>query len=322
MGGGGLWRYVARRVAIALGLVYVVTTIIFLVLHLIPGDPAMLLLSGGGVDPSPEAVAALREKLGLERPLLTQYTEYLANVLQGDLGRSFQDGHPVAEEIATRLPRTLELILASALLSVLLGLPLGTVAALRAGGVTDRTLSALAGLALSVPVFVIGTLMVLVFAQELRWVPAGGFARWSDSPSRHLMHLLMPALTIAAGLSAVLYRMMRTTMLETLQREWVRTALAKGLPGRVVLLRHVVRNALGPVLTVLGLHMGTLLGGTVLVEYVFNWPGLSGFLVTAVEARDYPEVQGIVLVISFLFIMLNLVVDLLYSVLDPRIRLE
>ncbi len=322
MVGSRLMTYIARRVLIALGLVFIVTTIVFLVLHVIPGDPAMLLLSGGGVDPSAEAVAELQRKLGLDQPILNQYGSYLLGLIQGDLGNSFQDNHPVAAEVAKRLPRTIELILAAAFLSVLTGLPLGTLAALRRGGVTDRLLSLVAGLMLSVPVFVIGTLLVLIFAQKLQWVPAGGFVEWSRDPLRHLVHLLMPAITIAMGLSAVLFRMMRTTVLETLQQEWVRTARAKGLPSRSVLLRHVVRNALGPVLTVLGLHMGTLLGGTVLVEYVFNWPGLSGFLVVAVETRDYPEVQGIVLVISFLFILLNLVVDLLYSVLDPRIRLD
>lgn len=317
-----LAAYIARRVLIALGLVWIVTTIVFMVLHLVPGDPAMLLLSGGGVDPAPEAVAELRRQLGLDQALLKQYLDYLGGLLQGDLGRSFQDNHPVAEEIAKRLPRTLELILAAALLAVLIGLPLGTLAALRAGQFSDRLLSLTASFMLSVPVFVTGTLLVLVFAQQLRWVPAGGFVEWSRAPLQHLVHLLMPAVTIALGLAAVLFRMMRTTVLETLRSEWVRTARAKGLAARTVLLRHVVRNALGPVLTVLGLHMGTLLGGTVLVEYVFNWPGLSGFLVVAVENRDYPEVQGIVLVISCLFILLNLLVDLLYSVLDPRIRLE
>lgn len=317
-----MWRYVLKRIIIALALVYVVTTIIFLVIHIIPGDPAMLLLSGGGVDPAPEVVAAMRRQLGLDQPILTQYWDYVSGVMQGDFGRSFQDDHPVAEEIAKRLPRTIELIVASAILSVLTGIPLGILAALRHGKIVDRGLALMAGLMLSVPVFVTGTLMVLLFAQKLNWVPAGGFVSWSKDPVQHLIYLLMPATTIAIGFSAAIFRMTRTTVLETLKRDWVRTARAKGLPNNVVLRRHVVRNALGPVMTVIGLNMGTLLGGTVLVEYVFNWPGLSGFLVVAVENRDYPEVQGIVLVISFLFIMLNLLVDLLYSVLDPRIRLE
>jgi len=317
-----MWRYVLKRIIIALALVYVVTTIIFLVIHIIPGDPAMLLLSGGGVDPAPEVVAAMRRQLGLDQPILTQYWDYVAGVMRGDFGHSFQDDHPVAEEIAKRLPRTIELIVAAAILSVITGIPLGILAALRHGKIVDRGLALMAGLMLSVPVFVTGTLMVLLFAQKLNWVPAGGFVSWSKDPVQHLIYLLMPATTIAIGFSAAIFRMTRTTVLETLKRDWVRTARAKGLPNNTVLRRHVVRNALGPVMTVIGLNMGTLLGGTVLVEYVFNWPGLSGFLVVAVENRDYPEVQGIVLVISFLFIMLNLLVDLLYSVLDPRIRLE
>ena len=202
----------------------------------------------------------------------------------------------------------------------LVGLPLGAWAALYRGRAVDRVLSTLAGFNLSIPVFVLGTLLVLVFAQTLRWVPAGGYVEFGQNPERHLLTLLMPAATIGVGLSAVVFRMMRATVLDTLQRDWVRTARAKGLAPAQVFRRHVVRNALGPVITVLGLHMGTLLGGTVLVEYVFNWPGLSGFLVRAVEQRDYPEVQGIVLTICVLFVLLNLLVDVLYAVLDPRVR--
>jgi peptide/nickel transport system permease protein len=312
--------YVFRRCVVAILLVWVVATIVFSILHLIPGDPAVLLSSSGGVMPPPEAIEALREKMGLNRPILEQYFSYLGGLLKGDLGRSFQDGYPIADEIWTRLPRTIELILAATLLAIIVGLPLGAAAATRRGTMLDRLLSWLAGLQLSVPVFVIGTLMILLFAQTLRWVPAGGHVPFADDPMRHLIHLAMPAVTIAIGLSAVIFRMARSTVIETQERDWVRTARAKGLPWKTVRRRHVVRNALGPVLTVVGLNVGTLLGGTVLVEYVFNWPGLSGFLVNAVEQRDYPAVQSIILVISFLFIMINLAVDLLYSVLDPRIR--
>jgi peptide/nickel transport system permease protein len=312
--------YVARRCLVAAGLVWVVATLIFLLLRIIPGDPAELLLSGGGVAPAPAAVAELRERLGLTRPLHAQYLEFMGQILRGDLGTSLLDEHAVAEEVARRLPRTLELIAAAALLAVLAGLPSGVLAALGRGGAFDRILSMVASFALSVPVFVLGTVLVLVFAQTLGWVPAGGYVAFAQSPARHLVGLLMPAATIAVGLSTVIFRMSRTTVLDTLGRDWVRTARAKGLPPGQVLRRHVVRNALGPVLTVLALHMGTLLGGTVLVEYVFNWPGLSGFLVRAVEQRDYPEVQGIVLVICVIFVLLNLVVDLLYAALDPRVR--
>jgi ABC-type dipeptide/oligopeptide/nickel transport system permease component len=313
--------YILRRCLVAAGLVWVVATLIFLVLRIIPGDPAELLLSGGGVAPAPAAVAELRERLGLTRPLRAQYLDFMRQVLRGDLGVSLLDEHAVVEEVARRLPRTLELIGTAALLAIFVGLPLGVFAALRRGGGADRILSTVASFNLSLPVFVLGTVLILVFAQTLRWAPAGGYVAFAQSPAGHLVDLLMPSATIAVGLSTVIFRMVRTTVLDTLERDWVRTARAKGLPPGQVLRRHVVRNALGPVLTVLGLHMGTLLGGTVLVEYVFNWPGLSGFLVRAVEQRDYPEVQGIVLVICVIFVLLNLLVDLLYAVLDPRVRL-
>jgi peptide/nickel transport system permease protein len=312
--------YVLRRIGVSLGLIWLVATLIFLVLRLIPGDPAELLLSGGGVSPDPAQVRELRERLGLEAPLLTQYMTFMGQLARFDLGTSLTDDYPVLDEIAKRLPRTLELILAATLLAVAVGLPLGVTAALRRGSPSDRVLSAFASFNQSVPVFVTGTLLILVFAQELRWVPAGGYVALAQDPVRHFTNLAMPAVTIALGLSTVVFRMTRASVLETLDREWVRTARAKGLAPRAIIRKHVVRNALGPVVTVIGLQMGTLLGGTVLVEYVFNWPGLSGYLVRAVEQRNYPEVQGIVLVICALFVLLNLVVDLLYAVLDPRVR--
>jgi peptide/nickel transport system permease protein len=312
--------YALRRVAVALGLIWAVVTLVFLIIHLVPGDPAELLLSQGGVAPDPVAVTELREKLGLDRPIASQYLAYVGALLRGDLGSSLLDEHSVAAEIALRLPRTLELIFAAGLIAVAFGLPLGTLAALRPGGVLDRSMAAAAGLGLSVPVFVVGTVAILIFAQKLRLVPAGGFVPFSRDPVQHLILLLMPAATIAIGLGAVVFRMTRSSVLEVLQRDYVRAAHAKGLAPRRIVLHHVVRNALIPVVTVLALHLGSLLGGTVLVEYVFNWPGLSGYLVRAVEQRDYPEVVGIVLVISIALVLINLVVDLLYAVIDPRVR--
>jgi peptide/nickel transport system permease protein len=312
--------YALARIAVALGLIWAVITLVFLIIHFVPGDPAELLLSQGGVAPDPAAVAELRTKLGLDQPILTQYLGYVKGLLTGDLGSSLLDEHSVADEIKLRLPRTLELIFAASLLAVLFGLPLGTLAALRAGGTVDRLLAGAAGLGLSVPVFVVGTIAILIFAQKLRWVPAGGFVPFSRDPLQHIILLLMPAGTIAIGLGAVVFRMTRSSVLEVLAKDFVRAAHAKGLSPARIVLHHVVRNALIPVVTVLALHMGSLLGGTVLVEFVFNWPGLSGYLVRAVEQRDYPEVVGIVLVISIAFVIINLVVDLLYAVIDPRVR--
>ena len=314
-------RYIAYRSLVAIFLVWVVVTLVFLLLHLIPGDPAELLLSQGSIAPDPQAVAALREKMGLNAPLWQQYLDHLGGLLSGDLGASFRDGAPVIEQIATRLPRTLEVIFTAALLASLAGGPLGTWAAIRAGGKADGFVSLLASAALSTPVFVVGSVVILIFAQQLKWLPAGGFVPFSEDPVQHLKLLILPAGTVALSLWAVITRMTRASVLEVLERDHVRTARAKGLSRNTILRRHVVRNALIPVLTVLGLEMGTLIGGTVLVEFVFNWPGLSGYLVAAVDARDYPEVVGIVMTISVLFVFLNLVVDVVNAALDPRISL-
>lgn len=313
-----LW--ILRRAGISLALVWVVASIVFMALHLVPGDPAELLLSTGGVSPDPAAVAELRERLGLDLPLMTQYGSFLAGLLRGDLGSSLVDDYPVAQEIALRLPRTLELILAGTVLAVVFGMPAGTWAALHRGGTFDRISSGIAAFLLALPVFVVGTLLVLVFAQMLRIMPAGGYVPFAQSPGQHLLLLTLPAIAIGKGLAAVVFRMTRASVLDALSKDFVRTARAKGLSPRRILVHHVVRNALTPVLTVLALHMGSLLGGTVLVEYVFNWPGLSTPLLRAVEARDYPMVVGIVLVISALFLLINLLTDLLYAALDPRIR--
>jgi peptide/nickel transport system permease protein len=315
-----LLGFAARRLAISVALVWAVASLVFLVIHLIPGDPAELLLSQGGIAPDPAAVEELRDRLGLNLPLWTQYLDYMGGLLRGDFGLALQDEHPIVEEIALRLPRTLELVGAAGLIALVFGVPLGVAAALRAGGVLDRVLTAWAGLALSIPVFVVGTLTVLVLAQELKLVPAGGYVPFARDPGRHILLLLMPACTIAVGLGAVVFRVMRASVLEVLERDHVRAAQARGVPPAGIIRRHVLRNALTPVITVVALHLGSLLGGTVLVEFVFNWPGLSGYLVRAVEARDYPEVMGIVLVISAIFVLLNFLVDMLYAVIDPRVR--
>lgn len=315
-------RYVARRLALAVIAIYIVVTLVFAFIHVIPGDPAELLLSagGGGATPSPASVAALRHALHLDEPLGVQYVSYLGRLVQFDLGRSFVSQRPVSADVVQRLPRTLELVVMATVLALIFGIPLGVVAATRQGRVADVMASLVAGSGIAIPVFVLGTVLALVFSVDLGWFPAGGYDSFMANPLANLEEVILPAISIAFGLAAVIARMTRSSMLEVLHQDWVRTARAKGLPARAVLLRHVLRNALSPVVTVVGLQMGALLGGTVLVEYVFNWPGLSSLLVQSVEQRDYPEVQGIVLVIATLFILLNLVVDLIYALLDPRIR--
>lgn len=309
-----------QRIAISLALLWVVTSLVFLSIYMVPGDPAELLLSGEGGTVDPASVAQLRTDLGLDRPVFAQYAERMGGLLRLDLGNSMIDGSPVSAEIARRLPRTLELVAAAALLSLLAGIPAGVIAALRQGGRFDRVANFLAGFAQGIPVFVAGTLIILVFAQILKLVPAGGYVNFSVDPVKHLILLAMPAFAIAFGLAAIVFRIARASVLDVLPLDYVRTARAKGLPQGRIIARHILRNALMPVITVFALNLGGLFGGTVLVEYVFNWPGLSGMLVSAVNARDYPTVTAVILVISMLFITLNLVVDILYGITDPRVR--
>lgn len=312
--------YIVKRTVAAVLLAVAVATIVFMALYLVPGDPAVMLLSVGGVEPPAGAVQALNEELGLNRPVVVQYFAFLADLGQGDLGRSFSNGNTVWSTIAVRLPRTLELIAMATAISLSLGVPAGLAAALRQGGTADRLFSFFASVQMSLPIFVVGTAMVYIFAQRLGWVPAGGFVPFRENPAKHLVLVLMPAIAISVGFSAIIFRMTRATVASVLTKDWVRTARAKGITERRVRTWHIVRNALGPVVTIVGLEMGALLGGSVLVEYVFNYPGLSGFLVTAIESRDYPQIRGTVLVIAFFFIFLNLVVDLIYMILDPRVR--
>jgi peptide/nickel transport system permease protein len=262
------------------------------VIHFVPGDPAEQLLSQGGVAPDPTAVAELREKLGLDRPMLAQYVSHVGGLLKGDLGSSLLDDHSVAEEIALRLPRTLELIFAASLIAVLFGLPLGTLAALRSGGAIDRVLAGAAGLGLSIPVFVVGTVAILVFAQKLRWVPAGGFVPFARDPLQHLILLLMPADTIALGLGAVVFRVTRSSVLEVLERDYVRAAHAKGLkPSRIVL--HQLRNVDSSGHGSCPSH-GSRSAGRCWSSSCSTGQA-SPAIWCAVEQRDYPEVVGIVL---------------------------
>lgn len=309
-----------RRVLQGVVMLWVVITLVFLSINFVPGDPVELLLSNSGGAPDPNMVAMLREDLGLNLPVWQQYLFKMEQLARLDLGRSLVDESPVAKEILRRLPRTLELIAAAGLLSLLIGLPAGIMAALRPEGTFSRVANAAAGTAQSIPVFVVGSLLVLIFAQYLGWLPAGGYIAFGRDPGQHMILLMMPAVTIAVGLSAVVFRITRASMLDVMPLDYVRTARAKGVPARQVTLRHVLRNALMPIITIVALQLGGLLAGTVLVESVFNWPGLSGMLVAGVSARDYPVVTGVILVVSACYIALNVLVDIIYGIVDPRVR--
>lgn len=312
--------FLARRLLIAAGLVLLVLTLIFSALHFVPGDPAVLLLTAGdGGPPSPQAVENVREQLGLNQTLTTQYLQFLGGVFTGDLGESFRTSLPVLDSIGDRLPRTLLLVGYAALLAVLFGVTLGALAA-RRGGRIDTLVTTLSSIGVALPVFVFGAVLILIFSLQLQLLPAGGYVDFGTDPWGAIRSLTLPAISLAVGFGSEIARMTRSAVLEVQDQDWVRTAKSIGLAPYKVFSRHIMRNSWTPVVTVIGVGFGTLLGSTVLVETVFNYPGLSSLLIEGVTARDYPVVQGIVIVIAFMFISINILVDLIYGILDPRVR--
>lgn len=310
---------VLRRLATALVQLLVIATLVFSIMYIMPGDPVMMLL-GAESDPSPEAVAAMRERLGLDQPMMAQYVRWMSGLLELDLGRSILNGYPVIDTIRDNLPRTLELAVAAVIIGTLIGVPLGMAAALNRGKPLDAALTSFSTLGISLPVYILGALLVLLFALELRWLPSSGYMDISRNATEHFRRLTLPAITLGLGLAASVTRMTRSSVLDILDRDFVRTHRAKGMPERRVIWRHVLRNAAIPIVTIIGLQLGNLMGGTVLVESMFNWPGLSTALVDAIRNRNYPVAQGIVLTIATLYIFINFAVEIMYLILDPRIR--
>jgi len=311
--------YIVRRVIAAVLMTVAIATAVFLMLRAVPGDVVVVMLGEGGA--TPENVAAMRHALGLDRPLLVQYGSWLAHVARGDFGNSIISGVSIGAQLGERIPRSLELGAVALTLGVVVGIPLGVFAARRPGGALDLAITSIGALGLMFPAFVVGTLFVLVFGLVLHWFPATGYVEFSDDPIGHVRHLVLPAVTLALTFAPVIMRMTRAGMLEAQSQDFVRTARSKGLAERTVLVKHVLRNSLIPVITVLGLQAGELIGRIVLIEYIFNWPGLAGLLLSGVFGRDYPIVQAVVVVIAFAFVFNNLLVDLTYMLVDPRIRL-
>jgi peptide/nickel transport system permease protein len=314
-------RYVVRRLALLVPVLLGVSVIIFMVLHLSPGDPAEIML---GSQATQADLDRLRAELGLTEPLYVQYVHWLGLVARGDLGRSIWMKRPVLGEVLGRFKATLILTGAALVLSTAGGLALGIASAVRPNSPLDR-LSAVASLfGASMPVFWLGIVLMVIFALWLGWLPASGmFAPYGGGDLRDLLvHLALPAVTLAAASVTIIARLTRSTMLETLGQDYIRTARAKGVVERAVVLRHGLKNALIPIVTVVGVQAGYLLGGAVLTETVFAWPGVGTLMVQGILARDFPLVQGCVLVVALSFVLINLVVDLLYAWLDPRIRYE
>jgi len=304
-------QYIIRRLLITLLVLFGITVIIFAMVRLIPGDPAIVM---AGQDATKEQIELVRARLGLDKHPVEQYFIFAGNLLQGDMGVSTRTGLPVTKEIMHRLPNTVLLATAAMLIAIVLGILAGIVAGIKQYSVFDYSSMLLALFGLSMPVFWLGLMLMLLFSIALGWLPATG----ADS----LKHLILPAFTLGVASTAIIARMTRSSMLEVIRLDYVRTARAKGLTERLVILRHALKNALIPVVTVIGLQMGILLGGAVLTEIVFAWPGIGRLLVEAILARDYPVVQGVVLVVAAMFILVNLVVDIIYAYLDPRIRYQ
>ena len=304
-------RYLVRRLLLTIPVLLGVATLVFSLIHFIPGDPAQAMLGEGA---APEDVAQLRERLGLDRPLLVQYGSFLQGLARGDLGVSLRNDQPVLQQILERMPATAELAFASMAVAVLIALPLGIIAAVWRGTAVDYSAMTLSLVGISVPNFWLGPLLAIVFAVELGWLPVGGRGT--------LAHLVLPAVTLGAALAAILARMTRASLLEELREPYVLAARAKGVSRTRAVLHHALRNSLIPIVTILGLQFGVVLTGAVITETIFAWPGIGRLLIQSISFRDYPTVQGCVLLIAVTYVGVNLITDLTYGFLDPRIRVD
>jgi len=303
--------YIAKRILLSIPVVFGVAFIVFAMVRAIPGDPAQVI---GGQAATPEYIAALRKDLGLDRPVVVQFGGYLSSIARGDFGRSIRSNAPVTEELWARLPNTFQLTMASMVVATVVGVGAGIVSAIRPYSLLDAAVMVFALAGLSMPIFWSGLMMMLVFSIILGWFPPVG--------TGSLAHLVLPSVTLGMTSAAIIARMTRSSMLEVLRADYVRTARAKGQVERLVVGRHAFKNALIPVITVIGLQTGTLLSGAVLTESVFAWPGVGRLLVEGILTRDYPVVQGSVMVVALVFVFVNLAVDVLYALVDPRIHYQ
>ncbi len=304
-------QYLIKRLLSTIPVLIGISLLLFLMLRMLPGDPALVL---AGQMASPEEVENIRHQLGLDRPIHLQYAVFLSRLVRFDLGRSARTQNPVKQEIWARLPNTILLAVLAITLACLFGIPAGIISAVRPYTWIDYVVTSTALFGISMPVFWLGLMLVVVFSIVLNWLPAGGTGSWK--------HVILPSLTLAAFVVAFIARMTRSSMMEALSQDFTTTARSKGLKERVVIIKHALKNALIPIITVVGLQFGMLLGGAVLTETVFAWPGLGRLIVDSILARDYPIIQGAILVFGLLYILVNLVVDLLYAYVDPRIRYD
>lgn len=304
-------RYAGMRLLLSVPALWLILTMVFLLAHIVPGDPVQQMLGEGA---RTEDIQQLRHSLGLDQPIAAQYGKYLAGVLHGNLGESFRFQQPVTQVVLARYPATLELAIVALIVCALIAIPAGMLAAAKRGTSADHAAGIFTLMGLSVPNFALGPLLILVFSVIIGWLPVSG----RGGP----LHLVLPAITLGAALAAILTRMVRAAVMEELASDYVRTARAKGLSEWAVLSRHAFRNALIPTLTILGLQFGTLLAGAIVTETIFSWPGIGRLTVQAISARDFPLLQGCILLIAVTYVLVNLATDFVYALVDPRVRLE
>ncbi|HEX9077845.1 MAG TPA: nickel ABC transporter permease [Anaerolineae bacterium] len=309
--------YILRRLVQMIPVLFLVSLMVFSIIHLTPGDPALLIL---GEEVTPEKLTALRHQLGLDQPIPVQYGLWLSNVLRGDLGRSVRTQQPVLEAIIQRLPPTVELTLFATVISLSVAIPAGIISAARRNSASDMASTVLALLGISMPNFFLAILLIFVFALKLRWLPPIGYIPINQDVIGNIKGMILPGLTLGAATAALISRQTRSSLLEVLNQDYIRTARAKGLADRVVILTHGLKNAMIPVATVIGLQVGALLGGAIVTETIFVLPGVGRLVVDSIFSRDFPVVQGAVLFLALVYLFANLVVDILYVFLDPRIR--
>ena len=310
--------FITRRLLMAIPVLLLVTIIVFSLLHLLPGDPATVIL---GQEATQEAIDAMRLELGLNKPLIVQYFDWLSKIVQGDFGRSLIDRTPVSKLILQRLPATMELTLGAFLVAIFIAFPAGILSAIRPGKWIDHFCTALALGGLSIPHFWLGMMFIIVFAVKLGWLPASGYVPFSQDPAGNLAAMIMPMVATGLRESAVLMRMLRSSLLEVVEADYIRTAYSKGLSERTVIVGHALRNAMVPVLTTSGLVIASLLGGLVITETIFSIPGYGKLIVESIFNRDFVTVQGAILVSAVFVVFINLLVDILYTFIDPRITL-
>lgn len=303
--------YIAKRLLQMIPTLIGVSILCFIIIHSVPGDPANLI---AGVDATAEEIQIVKERLGLDRPLYEQYGSYVMGLLQGDMGKSLRSDRPVAEELLTRFPSTIMLTMLSVVVMVLVGLFAGIMSAIRPNSIRDNATMMVSLFGISMPVFWSGIMLILVFSYYLQWLPSGG--------STQLKHYILPAIALGLSSSAVLARLTRSSILEVIHQDFIRTARAKGVREKLVIYKHTLKNALIPIITIVGLEFGHLLGGAVLTETVFSMNGIGRYIIQSIQFRDYPAIQGSILFVAAIFVIVNLVVDLCYGAVDPRIRYD